>query len=986
MRIIMHLRQTLLVPATLTRMALALVFCWLCVFAGAAPAWAEISISIASPGPQRPVEGDPLEIAVIVLSPPAEITSIQAAVGTRTLTLTKGGVNSWLGSLSMAGLPSGQYQLVVTATNVASETQQATRAFIYDSPPTLTVTAPAENYTLSGTDVRVRATCVDDGGSCKIGVRTLNGAPPLAVGIGTIDTIVTPRPGLAVLAIEATDAVPGRATSVLRYVDVLSPRHRPVASYSGHILDITPDRALIFDGSVTPSVVRLVDRATNTSQIIWTSQLHPTLGRYEFVGQGFLTVSGALLETQFGDGTGESHLREWRGGALTDLGVVLSTETRVKGAWATYILLSSPGHPLMLRNLLTGTSSVVTDDWNGYDVAPDGRVFYSSPSYEIMSFAPGPPASTTQVTFGSPAWSMNPKTDGSNIVFRRLPKPEALPGSLVLRTSDGAEIVLADPALSREHHVNNGWIVFVRRGDGFAEQLWRRAPDGTERQLAVIDGNVYIWGLSDTGEVIFELSGFGGAGGRYLARPDGTVVDFPPGFRPILFDGAWHQITTSHLLAVDMTVPSRSILAEGATGTFFTTDVAILNPHDTAVPVTIRYLRENAPEIEETRTLPPLSRTTIRENAIAGLEHASVSTVVDAPGATPVVVERLMTWDASGYGGHLGTSVNQPRSRWLFAEGAQGFFHTYFLLANSGDSEAEATFTFLVEAGTPVAHTVRVAPGERKTIYTGDVTGLINRSFATVIDSNVPIVAERAMYFGDSPVWLGGHGSAGVPELANAWYHAEGATGSLFDTFILLANPHPVDVPVRITYTTDAGNVLVRSKTLPASSRLTINLEDEGPELANAAVATRIQSLGLPFVSERAMYWGTTGAGWREAHNSFGVTQTGVKWGLAEGRSGGPRAYQTFVLVSNPGDGGAANLRVTFVKEDGTTVVRTFDVAEEQRFNIDTSAISQLANSNFSTIVESMNGVSINVESAIYWSVNGVTWEGGGNTVGTRLQ
>jgi hypothetical protein len=651
--------------------------------------------------------------------------------------------------------------------------------------------------------------------------------------------------------------------------------------------------------------------------------------------------------------------------------------------------------PLILRNLITGANTVVDNDFLGteVDIAPDGRVFCSdNPSYEIVRFEPGPPPTTTQLTFAAPKWSVSPKTDGVNVVFMRVPKPTADPFSIVLRTGDGTEIVLAASASQISYQISNGRVAFVRADNGGKPQPWLREPDGTERPLPASSDHTVIRAIDDTGDVIFDATTWDTPNSpaqprRYLARADGTVIDLgEPTGTPVLLDGEWYMTAGGQLLAVDTEAPARSILSEGATGTFFTTDVAILNPHDTAVPVTIRYLRENAPEIEETRTLPPLSRTTIRENAIAGLEHASVSTVVDAPGATPVVVERLMTWDASGYGGHLGTSVNQPRSRWLFAEGAQGFFHTYFLLANSGDSEAEATFTFLVEAGTPVAHTVRVAPGERKTIYTGDVTGLINRSFATVIDSNVPIVAERAMYFGDSPVWLGGHGSAGVPELANAWYHAEGATGSLFDTFILLANPHPVDVPVRITYTTDAGNVLVRSKTLPASSRLTINLEDEGPELANAAVATRIQSLGLPFVSERAMYWGTTGAGWREAHNSFGVTQTGVKWGLAEGRSGGPRAYQTFVLVSNPGDGGAANLRVTFVKEDGTTVVRTFDVAEEQRFNIDTSAISQLANSNFSTIVESMNGVSINVESAIYWSVNGVTWEGGGNTVGTRLQ
>ncbi len=112
-------------------------------------------------------------------------------------------------------------------------------------------------------------------------------------------------------------------------------------------------------------------------------------------------------------------------------------------------------------------------------------------------------------------------------------------------------------------------------------------------------------------------------------------------------------------------------------------------------------------------------------------------------------------------------------------------------------------FTFLVEQGTPVTRTVEVAPGTRQTLYAGDVADLINRSFATVIESDVPIVAERAMYFGDSPLWLGGHGSAGVPEPAYRWFFAEGATGPLFDTFILLANPHPVPVTVHVTYITD---------------------------------------------------------------------------------------------------------------------------------------------------------------------------------------
>jgi hypothetical protein len=348
-------------------------------------------------------------------------------------------------------------------------------------------------------------------------------------------------------------------------------------------------------------------------------------------------------------------------------------------------------------------------------------------------------------------------------------------------------------------------------------------------------------------------------------------------------------------------------------------------------------------------------------------------------------VERLMSWDQTGYGGHLGSAIEGPRPRWLFAEGAQGFFSTFFLLANSGATEANVNFMFLVEQGDRVHHTVTVAPGARYTLAAGDVPALRNRSFATLIESDQPIVAERAMYFGASPLWYGGHGSAGVTEPAHKWFHAEGATGSFFDTFILLANPNGAPVTVGVTYFTEDNVHISSTKTLQPFSRLTINVKDEDPKLAAASFSTSVNVWnGLPIVSERAMYWGAPGD-WREAHNSFGVTSSALKWGLAEGRAGGPREYQTYVLVSNEDAFDTAALRVLFIREDGVGIERTYDVGTRQRLTINASAIPELANSNFGTIVESISGTPINVESAIYWNANGVTWEGGGNTVATRL-
>ena len=68
------------------------------------------------------------------------------------------------------------------------------------------------------------------------------------------------------------------------------------------------------------------------------------------------------------------------------------------------------------------------------------------------------------------------------------------------------------------------------------------------------------------------------------------------------------------------------------------------------------------------------------------------------------------------------------------------------------------------------------------------------------------------------------------------------------------------------------------------------------------------------------MYWPGGASTWYEGHNSFGVTSTGLRWGLAEGEHGGPTEAQTFVLIANTStfDGLA---RLTVYGEDGTLSV-----------------------------------------------------------------
>ncbi len=76
---------------------------------------------------------------------------------------------------------------------------------------------------------------------------------------------------------------------------------------------------------------------------------------------------------------------------------------------------------------------------------------------------------------------------------------------------------------------------------------------------------------------------------------------------------------------------------------------------------------------------------------------------------------------------------------------------------------------------------------------------LVDRAFGARVVFDQPGAAERAMYFGASPLWSGGHASAGATAPSTHWLLAEGATGSYFTTFVLVANPN--DAPADLTFT-----------------------------------------------------------------------------------------------------------------------------------------------------------------------------------------
>jgi subtilisin-like proprotein convertase family protein len=425
-------------------------------------------------------------------------------------------------------------------------------------------------------------------------------------------------------------------------------------------------------------------------------------------------------------------------------------------------------------------------------------------------------------------------------------------------------------------------------------------------------------------------------------------------------------------------------LAEGAVSDFYDLDVTVANAGGVTAPVRVDLLPQGAAPIAHQAAAAPASPLQLSINQLLPMT-AAVSTIVHSLDAQPLVVERTMSWDARGYGGHGGSSAS-PATRWLFAEGAQNsFFQTFVLLANDNATPAEVTIRFLLEGAAVVTHRVTVPARSRETVYAGRVAGVDQHSFGLDITATAPIIAERAMYFSQDPnrvTFDGGHESAGVNEPSTRWFLAEGATGPTFDCFVLLSNPNGSPAHVTVTYLLPDGQTITRPITLAANGRHTINVASVDNRLVNAAVSTTIQS-DIGIVAERAMYWPSGPAGWHEAHNSFGVTEAGLRWGLADGRIGGSRAYSTFILLANPNPA-PAEVEVRFF-QGGRTATRTYTVAPTSRMNVPLGDVHELIDGVFSAEIEVLNFQPIAVEKAMYWNASGVTWAAGTNVTATRL-
>ena len=175
-----------------------------------------------------------------------------------------------------------------------------------------------------------------------------------------------------------------------------------------------------------------------------------------------------------------------------------------------------------------------------------------------------------------------------------------------------------------------------------------------------------------------------------------------------------------------------------------------------------------------------------------------------------------------------------------------------------------------------------------------------------------------------------------------------------------------------MTFHTDAGQVVTHTVPVPAGGRpVTIDVDTAVPGLNGAAFGTTITANQL-LVASRTMRWDASGYG---AHADNGVPAPRTRWFLAEGVTG---AFDTYVLVYNPGDT-AAQLTITFNRiAPNAPVVRTYTLAPHRRLTVAVDGVDPvLAATDVAIDVTATNGVAVVVERSVYLSSPTTFYEAG---------
>ncbi len=487
------------------------------------------------------------------------------------------------------------------------------------------------------------------------------------------------------------------------------------------------------------------------------------------------------------------------------------------------------------------------------------------------------------------------------------------------------------------------------------------------------------------------------AGGNTLDVQNGVALSDPAldmSSRPALTgDGLNGGIATwirsdQFLMAQRVDYDYTYYLAEGNTRTGFAEYVCLGNPTANTVNATVTCIfNDGSPSVYQDLTVDPTSRTTIFVPSLAGAGNAEKDVSIQVTADRQLICERPMYFNYGGSwtGGHDAVAATSPSQTWYFAEGnTLPGFEEWVCVLNTGNAQADLTFTFQDQVAGAITRTGTVPAGRRASFRINDLLGAGYQA-SLKLDSTQPLVAERPMYFsylgmGGSNNWTGGHCVTGATFLQRAYYFAEGTTrfasNALFEEWLTLQNPGGTDITVDASYQLESGAPVSRSYPVPANTRLTIFVPTEVGFQHDVSV--KLTSTA-DFLAERPMYFDylAYGTDWTGGSCVIGAAAPGNLWCFGEGAT--IANFHEYLTLQNP-DATDASVVITYYPQGDSPIVKpAFTVLANSRqtvfVNSDAGQDMQLSAS-----VKVTSGPEIIVERPMYFNYGG--WTGGHDAVG----
>jgi len=300
---------------------------------------------------------------------------------------------------------------------------------------------------------------------------------------------------------------------------------------------------------------------------------------------------------------------------------------------------------------------------------------------------------------------------------------------------------------------------------------------------------------------------------------------------------------------------TRWYLAEGYTSLTFNETVAILNPARTAARVTLRLAPTDGRHARSvTLRVAPHSEAITTINRL--LPRQALSIVADS--TQPVVAARALTFSSDrsgqGFGLTLRTGSTTPATSWFFAEGSTlDLFQTFLTVLNPNRARARVTARFYGASGQSLgARTLIVGAGCRGTLKLN--TFLKASGIASVVASNLPVVVERAEYFGSpNNRYIAGSAVYGRNGPAARWSFP-GGNGLGIGEFLQLYNPSARTVPIEGTFYRANGRTQRFHFSVQPHVHYTITVRRVARDFAPEHGVTLRSTNGLGFVAEQTLF------------------------------------------------------------------------------------------------------------------------------------